>query len=316
MKRTVLFYRDFRRFHGGHLKVFDYFNHVLASDGFTPRISFGPRTSWDESNPWIGSERYFADEWEQAPADVFFVGGRGWEMVDEHPAASPETPVLNLVAGIRHADPNSNRFEFLGRRAIRICASEPVADAIGSTGLVRGPVLVIPNGIDVEGLKTLDVVSRDVDVLVAAMKNPELGAELAEALVRRGHGVELLRERLPRVEYLDRVRRSRVAVFLPLEEEGFYLPPLEAMALGTLVVCPDCIGNRSFCIADETCLVPEYTESGLSAACEAALALRPSVAARLLAGARLTAEGHSLATERRAFLHVLDRLDDLWAQGA
>ncbi len=314
MKRTVLFHRDYRRFHGGHLKVFDYFNHVLASDAFTAQIAFGPRTKWDESNPWLGYESYFAPDWRSAPADLFFVGGRGWEMLDEHPAASPDTPVLNLVAGIRHADPNSNRFEFLGRKAIRICASEAVADAIRSTGLVKGPVIAIPNGIDLDALRDVPAVPGEARVLVAAMKNPDLGSQLATALEDKGHEVELRAERLPRAEYLDRVRSSQVAVFLPLEEEGFYLPPLEAMALGTLVVCPDCVGNRSFCRQDETCLVPEYTVPGLLAATEAALALSPPEAARLLSGARRAADDHSLAAERRAFLDLLDRVDELWAE--
>jgi hypothetical protein len=42
--RTVLFYRRYRRFHGGHLKVWDYFSHVLASPEFTPRIEFSLRS--------------------------------------------------------------------------------------------------------------------------------------------------------------------------------------------------------------------------------------------------------------------------------
>jgi len=235
-------------------------------------------------------------------------------MVDEHPAASKEAPVLNFVAGLRHADPGSNRFEYLDRKAIRICASEAVAAAIRETELVKGPVVAIPNGVDAEALRALPALERRTDVLVAALKQPELGAELAEALADAGHSVELLTERVPRDEYLDRVRSSRVATFLPLEEEGFYLPPLEAMALGTLVVCPDCVGNRSFCVRGETCLVPAYSRSDILDSAEAALALPPEQADALVAGALRAADNHSLAAERRAFLHVLDRLDELWAE--
>ena len=42
------------------------------------------------------------------------------------------------------------------------------------------------------------------------------------------------------------------------EGEGFYLPALEAMALGSLVICPDCIGNRSFCLPGRNCFRPNY----------------------------------------------------------
>jgi len=43
--RTVLFFRHFRKFRGGQQKVWDYFNHVLASSGFTPRIAFSPESN-------------------------------------------------------------------------------------------------------------------------------------------------------------------------------------------------------------------------------------------------------------------------------
>lgn len=313
-ERTILCFRDFRRFHGGHLKFYDYFEHIRAADGFTPRIAFGPKTSWDPTNPWIGSERYIVDDWRATPADAFMIAGRGWTMVDEHPDASDDTPVLNRIGGLRHADPDSNRFEFLERKAIRICTSEQSATAIRKTGRVNGPVVTILNGIEVDVVNDLPAAPRDTDVLVAALKKPELGADLASALADRGHRVELLSESLPRMEYLDRVRRARVAVFLPLEEEGFYLPPLEAMALGTQVVCPDCIGNRSFCVADETCLVPEYSAQAILAAAETALAFDPTQEAELLAGARRMAERRNVAAERRAFHDLLGRIDEVWAE--
>ena len=39
--------------------------------------------------------------------------------------------------------------------------------------------------------------------------------------------------------------------------EGFCLPPLEAMATGTAVVCTDAHGNRDFCRDGENCLMVE-----------------------------------------------------------
>jgi glycosyltransferase involved in cell wall biosynthesis len=48
---------------------------------------------------------------------------------------------------------------------------------------------------------------------------------------------------------LNWINQAKITVFLPYRDiEGFYMPALEGMALGTLVVCPDCIGNRSFCL--------------------------------------------------------------------
>ena len=258
--RTVLFYRRYRKFHGGHLKAWDYFNHVLASPEFTPRIEFSPRSNWDPTNPWWNAREYIVDSARSVRPDVFFVAGRDWQMMDEHPEAGADNiPVVNLVQGVRHADPNSNRFEFLSRKAIRICVSEEVARALRATGLTRGPLIVIPIGMDLEKLPASNGAKRNIDVLVAALKQPELGEELGRSLRRPGRRVEVLSKLLPRPEYLSLVQRARTTVFLPKETEGFYLPPLEGMALGTLVVCPDCAGNRSFCLPEHNAFRPNYT---------------------------------------------------------
>lgn len=48
---TMLFVRDFTSFAGGHLKVFDYFNHVAASGYIRPKIYITERTPRNEMNP-------------------------------------------------------------------------------------------------------------------------------------------------------------------------------------------------------------------------------------------------------------------------
>ena len=48
--------------------------------------------------------------------------------------------------------------------------------------------------------------------------------------------------------------------------EGFCLPPLEAMASGTPVVCTDAHGNRDFCRDGENCLMPAAEPAAVSAA--------------------------------------------------
>src|SRR6185503_10470601 len=48
----VLFYRDFKRFTGGDLKVWDYFNHVRSSPNHTAQVRFSADSVWDETNPW------------------------------------------------------------------------------------------------------------------------------------------------------------------------------------------------------------------------------------------------------------------------
>lgn len=310
--RTVLFFRNYQKFHGGHLKVWDYFSHVLASPEFTPRIAFSPRSNWDHTNPWWNAREYIVDSWRSVRPDVFFVAGRDWLMLDQHPEAGDDIPVVNLVQHMRHADPKSNRFEFLSRKAIRICQSEEVAQALRETGLTQGPLIVIPIGRDLESLPAPNAAKRDVDVLIIALKQPDLGEELERRLKKPGRRINLLSRLLPMPEYLSRIQEAKTTVFLPNEAEGFYLPPLEGMALGTLVVCPVHEGEHSIYLPGHNCFRPNYTVAELAQAAESALALSPDQAQQMRANARQTAETHSLLRERQAFLDVLHNIDQLW----
>lgn len=309
--RTVLFYRDIRKFRGGHLKTWHYFNHVLASPEFTPRIAFSAKTKWDASNPWLNAREHIID-WLSVHPDVFFVGGANWSMMDAHPAGAANLPVINLVQGVRHAEAATARYDFLERKAIRICVSDEVARAVTETGRTNGPVVVIPNGIDLDLLSEPEDRDRDIDLLIVAMKQPELGREAAHRLAMAGRRIELLDAPLPQLAFFDRLRRARTTLCLPLTGEGFYMPALEGMALGTVVVCPDCIGNRSFCLPGENAFRPVYEIEALVRDTEDALTLPDSTAGALRANARQMAEAHSLSRERAAFLDLLHNLDQLW----
>jgi hypothetical protein len=294
------------------MKVWDYFNHVLASPEFAPRIEFGPKTNWDHTNPWLNAREYIVDSARSVHPDVFFVAGRDWLMMDRHPDADADIPVVNLVQHVRHADPKSNRFQFLSRKAIRICVSEEVAQALRETGLTRGPLITIPNGLDLESLPASNGATRDIDVLIVALKQHDLGEELGRRLRQPGRRIDVLSERLSRPEFLSRIQKAQTTVFLPNETEGFYLPALEGMALGTLVVCPDCVGNRSFCLPGHNAFRPNYAFEELVQAAESALALAPDQAQQIRTNAWQTAETHSLLRERQAFLDVLHNIDQLW----
>jgi glycosyltransferase involved in cell wall biosynthesis len=311
--RTVLFYRNYRKFHGGHQKVWDYFSHVLASSEFTPRIEFSPRTNWNPTNPWWNAREYVVAKERFVHPDVFFVAGRDWLMLDQHPDTRANIPVLNLVQHVRHADEKSTRFEFLRRKAIRICVSNEVAQALRETGVTKGPLIVIPNGLDLKSLpESNGTAVRDVDVLIVALKQPKLGEKLERRLKQRGRRIDVLSMRLSRPEFLSRVQEAHTTLFLPNETEGFYLPALEGMALGTLVVCPDCVGNRSFCLPGHNAFRPNYVFEDLIKAVKSALALPADQAQQMRANARQTAESHNLLRERQAFLDVLHNIDQLW----
>jgi hypothetical protein len=310
--RTVLFFRSYKEFHGGHLKVWNYFNHVLASPLFEPRVWFSDQTTLAGDNPWRDSQHLIVDKEHPIRPDVYFVGGANWRRLDRYPFADPSIPVINLIQHVRHADPELRLAKFLQRKAIRICVSSEVADELRATGLTNGPLIVIPNAIDVPDLPAINGTQRQVDVLIAAGKEPELGSQVAARLARDGRVADVLLERISRPDFLARIRAARTTVFLPHLTEGFFLPALEGMALGTLVVCPDCIGNRSFCLPGHNAFRPEYTVDDIVRDAESALALSPDEARQLRDNAIQTAAEHTLSREREAFLGVLHNIDELW----
>jgi glycosyltransferase involved in cell wall biosynthesis len=310
--RVVLFHRKFRRFTGGHLKVWHYFNHVLTAPGFDARVHFDVNSSWDRSNPWLQSPDRVVKSLDGLKPDALFVAGRDWQRLNQLGILERGIPILNLIQHVRHGADWSIQSDFLARKAIRLCVSQEVADAVQEAGS-HGPIVVIPNGIDVPIVSADDSSARPVDLLIAGLKQPAMATRAATQLARTGRSIEVLTDPLLRDDFLDAMRRARVTLFLPNETEGFYLPALEGMALGTIVVCPDCVGNRSFCIPGVSAFRPAFRFDDLVQDTEAALTMEDSAAEALRRGAVATVRNYSLDTERRRFHQVLADLDALWA---
>lgn len=311
--RTVLFHRDFHGFRGGHLKVWHYFNHVRSAEGYAARICFSRETVWSESNPWRALRHEAVPQMDSIRPDIYFLAGMDWLALGDSVEENASVPVINLVQSVRHSDPGDRRYPFLKRKAIRICVSDEVAAAINETKQVNGPVFVIPNAVDVsDGPPPPQDSKRSTGLLIAAVNNPDWGRVIHERLEDAGCHSEVLTDFLPRPEFLMKVREARVTVFLPDRVEGFYLPALEGMALGTMVVCPDCVGNRSFCLPEINCFRPEYSLDAIVAAGQAAIELDETKASRMLAAARETVARHDLMREREAFLRILENVDGLW----
>jgi Glycosyl transferases group 1 len=279
-------------------------------------VRFTEDSTWDATNPWNAARDHVLGGDEEIDFDVLFLSGIDWRgMIPIEERDEYRRPIINLVQHVWHACPNDplNRHRFLPHKAIRICVSPQIAKAITRTGRVRGPVFTIPDGLDLSAVTEMaGAPARDIDLLVAANKRPELGRSVAARLRGEGRTVELVDERIPRPELVRLMARARVSVLVPNPKEGFYLPALEGMAVGTVVVCPDCIGNRSFCLPGENCFRPEYDEDRIVEAAATALREEPGPD-ELRARALATARAHDIADERSAFLEILDRVDDLWA---
>ncbi|MGO9321408.1 MAG: glycosyltransferase [Solirubrobacteraceae bacterium] len=312
--RTVLFHRNYQRFQGGHLKVFHYFEHVRSSPSYDARIRFSSDSAWDLSNPWSGLRETVIDPGDTTSADVLFLAGMDWRSLAPEQRASSPVPIVNLVQAMRHVDETNPLYEFLPHPAIRICVSAEIQDALERDGSMQGPIFTVPIGVDLDRLpdaRPLD--ERDLDCVVLAVKDRPLGRPIARRLRAAGYRVLLVDRPVPRAELLDAMARARVTVHLPRALEGAYLPALESMALDTLVVCPDCVGNRSFCRDGDTCLVPVRSEHAIVESALTALTASAQELGPMLASGRQESMGRTLAVERARFLEILDRVDELWA---
>ena len=324
--RTVWFYRDYVRLYGGHLKHSNYFNHVLRMQGFAPRITFSREPS-NESHVrerrqlWPDGDGAAAERWEPADRDVLFLAGVDWQYLIGSGLEALANPRINLIQHVRHAHEGTELYRYLPERAIRICVSQEVADAITATGRTNGPVLTIPNGIDVtpfdpagEG-SPAGYETRRRAITIAGYKSPDLARALSERLDAQRIEHRLVTEFFDRSGFLALLAESRIAVCLPRAKEGFYLPALEAMASGCLVVTLDCIGNRGFCRHEDNCLVAESSSESLFAMTERALAMSAPERVLMHGRARDTAAGHSLEVERARFHAILGDIDRLWRMG-
>jgi hypothetical protein len=129
--KQVLFHRDFRALTGGHLKVWHYFNHVRSSGTHWAHVRFTAESRWDESNPWWPLRDEVRHRTPAAAPDLLFLDGLDWKRLDPASRERSPVPVVNLIQGVRHADPALERYAFLAHRAIRICVSEEVKERAG-----------------------------------------------------------------------------------------------------------------------------------------------------------------------------------------
>ena len=301
---SILFVRRLRVFRGHHLKVFDYMAHAASLPWLQPRLYVGPQSEESVVARLIPPAVERVPQ--IAPADLYFVSGFDWDLLDKSGIDTSAAPVVHLIQHMYAADPGDLRHRFLERPALRICVSPEIADVIAP--LAHGPVRIIPNGVDVRDVPESPITTGS-RVFIGGLKNPAAAKACAALLAAAGAEVDLCDGAVPRAEFLRRLKACAVSILLPDPLEGFFLPALEAMALGSAVVVPDCVGTRSFCFDKRNCLVPAYDPGPISSA---ALSLLRDAAGRaqIQLEGRATAARYTLERERaeavEAFREVLE----------
>ena len=320
--RIVWFHRWHDGLTGGQVKHADYFDHARRANGFASKIAFAnappnAAAARQRRQLWRAREEELVADWTPRRGDVLFLAGTDWRYARARGFDAGDNPRINLIQGVQHARKGTRLHGYLARRAIRVCVSAEVAAAIAKTGLARGPLVTIPNGLDLGALpveRETPVANRQSPVLVVGYKRPDLANELAARLGQEGIAHTTTTGFLERPKFLRLLAQSPVAVCLPLAEEGFYLPALEAMASGCVTVTLDCVGNRGFCRHRRNCLVASDNAPSLLRMIRAALEMPAAQRDQLLGAASDTVANHTLDAEREKFQWLLTNIDEIWRE--
>jgi GT2 family glycosyltransferase/glycosyltransferase involved in cell wall biosynthesis len=263
---------------GGHRDVFEHLNHLAARGHHAELYSLdGPPDWFPLEVPVRRFEDYEELEAELAGQDAIKIA-TWWATAAPVWRASVlrgvpvffvqdiETSYYPDAPDVRNAVLASYREEF---RFVTI--SQWNRERLAELGV---DAHILAPGIDLENFRQLDGARRDGVILalgrsnplknlpltVAAWKalpepRPELWLFGIEPELGKRYGTRYITA--PSDAEVNELYNTATAFVQTSTHEGFCLPPLEAMASGTPVVCTDAHGNRDFCRDGENCLVPE-----------------------------------------------------------
>lgn len=228
------------------------------------------------------------------------------------PGLSPAR-IVHLVQHVRHADPRwlaGYATRLLTRPATRISTNAIVAEAIEPWLDPRAMHRVIDLGHDLDHFRGPARVEEQPLCVGYTTWKTDAGDRVAAALA----GDErfrwaAVREHTTWDELRDFYASCDVFLCTPDPTEGLYLPGLEAMAAGCVVVTPDAVGNRAYAEPDENCLLVGHEDVAGYVATLERLAADPATRTRLRDAGTATAEAWPrLPDEQAAFADVLGAL--------
>ena len=316
MARTIIQYASkASQISGGALKIRHYFEHALSLFPQRTRLYMPKDLVWTSENPFTAHRQKVVHNIDWSSVSTMVITGQGWEwFIPEKFHYQPPFRVIYLVQGFEKFLPHDPRFPSFRNPAIRICVSESLADKLRSLGIANGPIHAIPAGISLEDIRVAQdstLTDRNVEILVLGVKRPQIGQRIADKARALGKEVCLLTQRLPREAFLQHMADARIVVCLPQDIEGWYLPALEAMAMGALTIIPSVVGN-TYCIHGENCLIPKrYEVASVVDMIKKALSFSPLKERELVRRAKETAIRYNLRQERMAFQKILNGVDQM-----
>jgi len=269
--KSILFVMPMSSVGGGNVKILHYLSHAQSFG-----LKVGLWVTGDNGNvDWTPQEvskihihtPTTLDTWDT----IFFTWPLDWQKIENLTSRLlPEKKFIHIIQHIRHVNPdflNGYALDLLKRKNFsRICVSPEVSKAIAPHVTNYSLTCTIPNVIDTKLFYPTNhrkTSPHKLKVLYANWKNT-FGNQIRDhwKSMNTPHNItfESIDQLISQNTLADRMRNTDIFIGTPNPMEGFYLAPLEAMASAVAVICPDVIGNRSFCIPNVTCLMPTYND--------------------------------------------------------
>ena len=311
---------------GGVVKLMDYATHALEA-GLD--VSVWCPTAADEDLPLFRIPRlraglvdnprvhlHSADRLDVRPEDFVLVSMPTHFPVAHSflpPGASPER-IIHLIQNVRHANPAWLRglpSRLLAWPAARISLTSITGDVITPWLDERGLHEVIPLGHETGFFLSPDrtpALGSPVRVGYTTWKS-NLGDRVADEVSPSQFDFRAIRQPASWAELRELYHWADIFLATPGPEEGFYMPGLEALEAGCLLVTPDVGGNMAYCRPGDNCrLVPYEDVEGYASAIGELAALPESEILRYRRRGSESVEPFSLEQERARFLSYLDAL--------
>ncbi len=310
---------------GGVVKIFDYVNHALSL-GYEPVIACPERykpglplfeiSRFSGISPENGIRFTGIENAAVGPHDLAFVSWPTDFRVLE-PRLSRWTrhgQVITIVQNVRWTNPafeNGYAVRLLSRPMAWILTNDLVLEAVRpylNTSLMA-EVIQLGHGSGFFGKQRSGGLGGPIKVGYTTWKS-DVGDRVAGMMTRdAGFKFRAIREPVGWGDLRDLYHWADIFLATPLIEEGFYLPGLEAMAAGALVISSDAGGNRAYCEFGQNCVEAGFDDAESYA--EALKKLRSAdveVLERLREAGYETVGRHTLEREQEQFGDFMERL--------
>ena len=263
---------------GGVVKVFDYVNHALSlgyepiiacPESYKPGLPLFEIPRFSGISPENGIPFTDLEKVAVGPHDLAFLSWpTHYEIVE--PRLSRWTrheQVIFIVQNVRWANPSFTggyALRLLSRPMARIMTNDVVFEAVK---LYLNPssmseVILLGNESGFFAKERTGGFGSPMRVGYTTWKSG-VGDEVARMLADDPRfEFRAIREPVGWRELRELYQWSDVFLATPLVEEGFYMPGLEAMAAGAVVISSDAGGNRAYCRFGENCIEVGFEDAG------------------------------------------------------